>query len=170
MLEVYLGSVIGSLALEVVSIIAIMKKLKREGYCFNFPKYSFIESFLKWLKMILNNGVPVVNVAMAYYFIKCATNDEMVADLKEEFLDDGMIYKSEELLAREEAEKLASIKHKQVRADLDTLDYNDNNRYSNMSDAEKLAFLKKERELILGAGKIEEPFQKVKKTRKNKNI
>lgn len=55
----------------------------------------------------------------------------------------------------------------EIRDSLNTKDVDINNKYSVMSDAEKLAFLKEERDTILGANKAEEPnFQKVNK-RKN---
>lgn len=170
MLEIYIGSVIGSIALELGSFLDIMVKIKKNGYAFNRSNDTFIETLLFYLKFILFNCIPVLNVVAGLSVLVCDLNESLLEEIQLSMLEKGVIHKTEELLAKEEEEKIASINHEQVRADLDTLDYSDNNRYSNMSDAEKLAFLKKERELILGAGKIEEPFQKVKKTRKNKNI
>lgn len=163
MLEIYIGSVIGSIALELGSILDMMVKIKKNGYEFDRSDDTFIEKLLFYLKFILFNCIPVLNIVVGLAVLVCDLSESLFEEIQLSALEKGVIHKTEELLAKEEAEKLASIEHDLTRESLDTLNEDIINKYSMMSDAEKLAFLKEERERILGAGKTEEPFQKVKK-------
>lgn len=167
MLEFYLGSIIGSLAVDYISSAAISRSLKRKGYGFNKKKLSFVEKFCSVLKFILMNCIPIFNIVGALTLLNMATSEKGQEKAIKILLDRKLTYKTEELLAQEEKEKIASIDNEEIKECLNTKDADINNKYSVMSDAEKLAFLKEERDTILGANKVEEPnFQKVNK-RKN---
>lgn len=163
MLEVYIGSVIASIALELISAKSMELKIKKNGYAFNKSKDTFMEKILDYLKIILLNCIPVLNVVISLSILLCDLNESRMEEIQKSALKKGAIYKTEALLAKEEAEKLASIERNLTRQSLDTLNEDIVNKYSMMSDAEKLSFLKEERERILDTSKTEKPVQKVKK-------
>lgn len=163
MLEAYIGSVIGSIVLELISTKSIELKIKKNGYAFDKSNDTFIEKLINCLEFILVNCIPVVNVVISMFILAINANESRLEEFQSSLLKKGFIHKTEELLAKEEAEKLANIEHDLTRQSLDTLNEDVVNKYSMMSDAEKLAFLKEERERILDTSKTEKPVQKVKK-------
>lgn len=162
MFEFCVGSFIIIKLLGLASISVIIKKTERDGYRWNNPEKSLIKYILDGIIFLLLNNLPFCNIVLAFCALHVAIDEEWLDELQGYLLDKDIICESEELLAKEK-ERYASINHEQVRESLDTMDKEISNKYLAMSDAEKLAFLKKERDLILNAGKVEEPVQKVNK-------
>ncbi len=167
MLEIYLGSVLGSFAVQLIAAHAITKRLKRDGYGEIDKKRSLSERICSALKIAFYNLIPIFNIILAGVILSGATNDKMYNIYISRLLKEKAIYKTDELLAKEEEEKLAQINYEEIKSSLDNKDTDLQNKYASMNDAEKLAFLKQERDNILRAGNVEEPvIQKIKDNNK----
>lgn len=150
-MEHYLLFVLGCMGIEFVSIVSCINKLKKAGYKFNVKKKSFFVTFFEYVKLFLKNCIPLYNVILAASTLMAATNENCFDIFIEKCIEKGMITKTEEQLNKEEAEMLAKLEEEEIRKSLDTKDEDIVNKYSMMSDEEKLAFLKKERDNILNS-------------------
>lgn len=159
----YLAFSGGCYAFSGVFALGALKKLKNQGYKEIKKKKSFIENFGYFLKNLLWFMIPVVNIAIASSLLKVLTDEKTFEDNKRKLLEQGVIEKSDELLAKEEADILAKLEQENTRKSLDTMNIDIANKYSMMSDEEKLAFLKKERDMILNQKELNNgQYQNVK--------
>lgn len=161
-MEAYLAFVLGCMGVEVISIAACVKKIKREGYKINYKKKSFFENVCELVKFTLENFIPVYNVLMVASTLLSATSENFWNIFLEKCIEKGVVTKTDEQLAKEEAERLARMEEFETRKSLDTIDEDIVNKYSMMSNDEKIAFLKRERDRVLMDSKEEKSFQKIK--------
>lgn len=158
----YLAFSGGCLACSVVCALGLSKKIKNEGYKEIKKKKPFVENFGKFLKLLLEFMIPVVNIVIVVGLFKMLTDEKFFEYAKRKLLEQGVIEKSDELLAKEEADILAKLEQENTRKSLDTMNIDIANKYSMMSDEEKLAFLKKERDMILNQKELNNgQYQKV---------
>lgn len=159
----YLAFSGGCLVCSGVCALGLYKKIKNQGYKEIKKKESFVEKLCKFIKVLLEFMIPVVNVAVVVSMFKTLTDEKTFEGVKRKLLEQGVIEKSDELLAKEEEEILAKLEQENTRESLDTMNIDIANKYSMMSDEEKLAFLKKERDMILNRkGLNNKQHQKVK--------
>ena len=161
-MEAYLGFVLVCMGVEVISIAACIKKFKREGYRINSKKKSFFENVCELVKFTLENFIPGYNVLLVASTLLSATNENFWNIFLEKCIEKGAITKTDEQLAKEEAESLAKMEEFETRKSLDTIGEDVVNKYSMMSNDEKIALLKRERDRVLMESEEEKGYQKIK--------
>ena len=115
LLNIYLISTGACLAVDTISMLAILNKMKREGYEIVNSKKSFSEVIRDCLKIAGYVAVPVINVILSATML--FLSDEKTDELFKEMYRKGIITKKTDSLSYDE--KIAEIRKK--KAELEEL-------------------------------------------------
>ena len=115
LLNIYLISTGACLAVDTISIMALLNKMKREGYEIVNSKKSFSEVIRDCLKIAGYVAVPVFNVILSATML--FLSDEKTDELFKEMYRKGIITKKTDSLSYDE--KIAEIRKK--KAELEEL-------------------------------------------------
>ena len=115
LLNIYLISTGACLAVDTISMLAILNKMKREGYEIVNSKKSFSEVIRDCLKIAGYVAVPVFNVILSATML--FLSDEKTDELFKEMYRKGIITKKTDSLSYDE--KIAEIRKK--KAELEEL-------------------------------------------------
>ena len=115
LLNIYLISTGACLAVDTISIMALLNKMKREGYEIVNSKKSFSEVIRDCLKIAGYVAVPVINVILSATML--FLSDEKTDELFKEMYRKGIITKKTDSLSYDE--KIAEIRKK--KAELEEL-------------------------------------------------
>ncbi|MBQ4031741.1 MAG: hypothetical protein II625_08310 [Bacilli bacterium] len=115
LLNIYLISTGACLAVDTISMLAILNKMKREGYEIVNSKKSFSEVIRDCLKIAGYVAVPVINVILSATML--FLSDEKTDELFKEMYRKGIITKKTDALSYDE--KIDAIRKK--KAELEEL-------------------------------------------------
>jgi len=147
LLNIYLGTTAVSWAIVFICGAACSKKLKREGYKVVDSKKSFIEKLASFISLAFKGSIPIVNIISAIYILWMI--DEMYEYGKGQLLEKGEIYMPKDEPANTQPEMESSPFEKEQNNTDSIQKVNAKKKYEDMSVEEKMAYLEREKEILL---------------------
>ena len=159
-LGIYLGTVLASIGIDTVMVVACQKRLKREGYKFKDEKRSVPEKLLTLIETTLVELLPLVNILKTLLILY--KREELYKLLKEEMISTKTIYIEENKIEKIEEE------NQETNEFINYIPSKDNYKtYSEMTPQERLKVLEQEKESLLEQIEIEEEKVKIKGKKNN---
>ena len=147
LLSIYLGTTAVSWVTFLLFSVAGEKKLKRDGYKFVKPKRTFIENLVWTMSIVFKASIPVYNIINAT--IVLCMGEKIYEYLEDRLLEEGKIYMSKDERANTQPEIKSSLFEKEKNYTDGIQSRNVEKKYEDMSFEEKMAYLEREKEILL---------------------
>ena len=148
LLNIYLGTTAVSWAIVLIFSAAGGKKLKREGYNLVNPKKSFTEKLASFISTAFIGSIPIYNIIIAIAIL-CVGDDKFYEYMKDKLLEEGKIYMTKDEPANKQPEMESSPFEKEQNNTDSIQKVNAEKKYEDMSVEEKMAYLEREKEILL---------------------
>lgn len=146
LLDIYLGTTAISWATVFIFSAACVKKLKREGYKFVKEKKSISENIASFISAAFKGSIPIYNIFNAIYML--CVGDKIYEYMEDELLKNGKIYMPTEEMPSSKDEFLPREETKIYTESMEKV--STEKKYDEMTLKGKLAYLKHEREILIG--------------------
>lgn len=147
LLNIYLGTTAVSWAITFISSAASIKKLERKGYRFVKPKKSFAERLASFIRTAFIGSIPVYNIINSIYSLYDLY--KLYEYIEEKLLEAGYIYMPKDEHANT-LPKMESSSFEKEQNNTDSIQkVNGEKKYGDMSIEEKIAYLEREKEILL---------------------
>lgn len=147
LLNIYLGTTAVSWATVFIFGAACEKKLKREGYKFVKPKKSFTEKLASFISTAFKGSIPIYNIINTIAIL--CMGDKLYEYMEDKLLEEGKIYMPKDEPANPQPEMESSPFEKEQNNTDSIQKVNAEKKYEDMSVEEKMAYLEREKEILL---------------------
>lgn len=145
LLNIYLGTTAVSWTTVFILSAACEKKLKREGY--KFVKLSFTEKLASFISTAFKCSIPIYNIINTIAIL--CMGDKLYEYVEDELLEEGKIYMPKDEPANTQPEMESSPFEKEQNNTDSIQKVNAEKKYEDMSVEEKMAYLEREKEILL---------------------
>lgn len=147
LLNIYLGTTAVSWAVVFIFSVACGKKLKREGYKIVKEKKSFVEKLASFISTAFKGSIPIYNIINAIAIL--CVGDKFYEHMVDKLLESGKIYMPKDEPANIQPEIESSPFEKEQSNTESIQKVNCKRKYEDMSVEEKMAYLEREKEMLL---------------------
>ena len=146
LLNIYLGTTAVSWAIAFIFSVVCEKKLKRKGYKFVKPKKSFTERLASFISTAFKGFIPIYNISCIIVILWMG--DKYYEHIEKKRLEEGTIYMPKDEPANTQPEMESSPFEKEQN-NTGIQEGNAEKKYEDMSVEEKMAYLEREKEILL---------------------
>ena len=147
LLNIYLGTTAVSWAIVFIFSAACEKKFKREGYKIVKQKKSFVEKLASFISTAFEGSIPIYNIINAIAIL--CMGDKFYEHVVDKLLEEGKIYMPKDEPANIQPE-IESSPFENEQSNTDSIqNVNCEKKYEDMSVEEKMAYLEREKEMLL---------------------